>query len=717
MKHHLAAVFLTVFALSPSFFAQETAPAPVPAQIQAEQTAPFGIALIKPSYRDSFYPGQDSSEIRGIVVPDSSFAAGSEIEAVLAIEGGEKQTMKLKSENGAGVPFVFDSRALPENGQAVLTVKLLSDGKEVSSVSRTIRRLRPPEGINAYWIEDGVLIRNGQPVYLRYTCAVGYRGGKAFDARYKADDFADTPFRRRSVEPRSLIRGIEDKEARKDVVPCPELFEKVRKVVEKSRNDPDCDFYYLCDEPDYRCVSPVFLKHVYEFIRELDPYHPVLIITREMDRYQDAADVFTTHPYITPLKAMGRRILTIPIHQIRNHLTALTKFHRPDKVVGFTGQFFSYICCGHPLADYPTWGELESMSWSAIANGSRLQLPYAYHDLGDRPWIYAAYKYFNHSIKALEKLLLSNNKLPVKATDPEDRIDVMLTEADGVTLLIVVNLKNGPLQTVVSSEHLKKFDSLLEFRGTGSRKIGNGELELSLKPYECVVLTSKKMDEGLETRDQVMQWIAREEKARTGRGNLLFDKGLSLDVKAHNLTRGTMDSTVYVRSKLFDGVRDVQAWSSRPKGKQPQWLEVHFWKDPPKFSRLGIYGSPVDKIVVKVWDGKEWKDIAAKSVENGEYSSLRDLGEEIATPKLRLEFPEGVPVELFYAVLDRDPDLRARALSLRQSFSDQEDVLAAFLALAEEAGLPFTLEEYLTVQYERASFVNSNDKIRKETIS
>ena len=67
-------------------------------------------------------------------------------------------------------------------------------------------------------------------------------------------------------------------------------------------------------------------------------------------------------------------------------------------------------------------------------------------------------------------------------------------------------------------------------------------------------------------------------------------------------------------------------------------------------------------------------------------------------------------VTLFYAVLDRDPVLRARALALRETFSDQEDVLDAFLALAEEAGLPFTLEEYLNVQYERAAFADSNEK-------
>ena len=69
---------------------------------------------------------------------------------------------------------------------------------------------------------------------------------------------------------------------------------------------------------------------------------------------------------------------------------------------------------------------------------------------------------------------------------------------------------------------------------------------------------------------------------------------------------------------------------------------------------------------------------------------------------------------LFYSVLDRDPALRTRALGLRKSFEDPNDVLDAFIALAEETGLPFTLEEYLSVQYERASFTDSEENIRKE---
>ena len=71
-------------------------------------------------------------------------------------------------------------------------------------------------------------------------------------------------------------------------------------------------------------------------------------------------------------------------------------------------------------------------------------------------------------------------------------------------------------------------------------------------------------------------------------------------------------------------------------------------------------------------------------------------------------------VTLFYSVLDRDPVLKARALELRKTLKNQEEVLSAFLALAAETGLPFTLEDFLTVQYERASFIDTEEDIRRK---
>ena len=609
---------------------------------------PVRIVLKSPGYRRNFYPGQDHSKIAGELHLRLSPAQKKTASVQVVLSGGGlvKKTQKFKADSDL-IPFAFDSRDLPEGGKAVLSVKLLDGNREVASVTQTVTLLKKHSG-SMLWIEDGRIIKNGKPCFFRTMSAFGFLGGKAFTERIAKDDLGFLrPKKEVTLEPSRLIRGIESREATKDVKPCPELFEKIRKIVESCRDDPNFELYYICDEPECRNISPVYLKYIYDYVCELDPYHLVMICSRSADRYIDCTDILRTHPYINPVVSGGKRILNIPIHQVRNYLIDVTKFKRMDKVVGFTGQFFSYTFCNE-LADYPTWEELDSMSWSALAQGARGFWPYAYHDLGDRPVIYEGTRYFNQSIRALEKQLLSNQKYPVKAVDPENMIDTLLVEGDGVTLLIVVNLKNGPLDTVISAEHLKKFSSLFEFRGEGSRKLDDGTLKLSLKPYECVVLTSKKMDEGLKSHARVLKEIAEAEKARSSRGNLLFEKGATFEVDSSNPNGGLL-TTLQQRNKLFDGTLDMLGWQSNRSGKE-HWYELNFRKNPPKFSRIAIYGYNMGSPAVRIWKFGEWKKLTPKKTENGKYSVLLDFGEELKSVKVRIDFLKKAsknPVELY----------------------------------------------------------------------
>ena len=608
---------------------------------------PVTVRLATPSFKHNFYPGQDFSKIQGELILNLSDEQKKNAEVVLSLAGGglNEAVRKFKADSDV-VPFSFESGALTEGGRAVLTAKVLICGVEAAASTCTVTRLKKNEG-SMLWIENGVIMKNGKPWYPREIYARGYRGGRAFAERYNADDLAESAFRQASVEPRRMIHDSESKEARRDVKPSPEMFEAVRKVVEANRSKPEFDFYYICDEPECRGISPVYLKYIYDFVSGLDPYHPVFTCTRAADKYIDCADIFSVHPYIAPIENAGKRFLTLPVRRVRDYLRDVTQFHRPDKIAGFTGQFFSYKF-NNWMADYPTWEELESMSWSAIANGSRFQYPYAYHDLGDRPQIYEGYRYFNQCIQALEPLLLSNNKLPVQAVDPENMIDTLLVEADGTTLLIVVNLKNAPLETVISSEHLKKFDSLLEFRGTGTQKPVNGELRLELKPYECVILTSKKMDEGLKTRSQVLADVAEAEKIRSSRGSLLFEKGSAFEVDSSNPAGGTL-GTQAIRIKMFDGTPDMLAWESNRWAKE-NWFELDFYRNPPKFSKIGVYGRFGDGLKVRIWKFGEWKELTPRSVSKEKYSAVLDFGEELKSVKVRLDLspaPGAQTVELY----------------------------------------------------------------------
>ena len=230
-------------------------------------------------------------------------------------------------------------------------------------------------------------------------------------------------------------------------------------------------------------------------------------------------------------------------------------------------------------------------------------------------------------------------------------IDTLLVEDGKTALLIVVNLKNAPQNTVISAERLKKYSSLLEFRGSGKRNIVNGTLKLALKPYECVVLTSKKLDTGLKTRKQVLAEIAEMEKIRSSRGNLLFGKGSATEVDSSNTGsfNNSLLSMLQQRNKLFDGTLDMLAWQSKTHSKK-NWYELSFRKNPPRFSKIRLYGHRMGEPSVKIWKFGEWKFLTPAKMTKTKHSVMLDFGEEQRTVKIHITFPASVvdkPIELY----------------------------------------------------------------------
>ena len=93
-------------------------------------------------------------------------------------------------------------------------------------------------------------------------------------------------------------------------------------------------------------------------------------------------------------------------------------------------------------------------------------------------------------------------------------------------------------------------------------------------------------------------------------------------------------------------------FEGKRKGNQskPNWFELHFRKNPPKFSKIGIYGLFGGTPAVKIWKFGEWKKLVPKDVKTGKYSAVLDFGEELKSVKIHLDFkndPKTKNVELY----------------------------------------------------------------------
>ncbi len=607
--------------------------------------SPIELRFTTPGYRRNFYPGQDAEQIKGVITLALSPEKLKDCQVTLSIAGDgiTPSEQKIKP-SGRQFDFTMDSKGLTEGGKAEITATVTCGNEKISQFKTSIRRLAPIAG-DMVWIENGHLVENGKPVYPRFLYAIYYQGGTAFKEKFDGDDLHLTRnWASKGFEPHRLVKGIEEREARKDVKPSAELFTKIREVMEMPREN--VKFYYISDEPECRNVSPVYLKYIYDYVAEIDPFRPIMMCTRDAGKYIVCSDILSVHPYIAPIQSPGKeRFLTIPINRLNNFIDPV--LNHPDKVAGFTGQFFSYKF-NNAYAEYPAWEELESMTWSMIAQGSKLNFPYAYHDVGDRPQLYEGLRYFNSSIEALEKQLLSNQTYELKTSATPKQLSKLLVEGDGVTLLIAVNVQDRPLATTVSAEHLKQFNSLYEFRGDRTRNVEDGKIALNLKPYECVILTSKKMDAGLKPRQQVLQEVLAADRARGERGNLLFEKWGALEVDSSNPGRGSHGS-MWQKAKLFDGTLDVLGWESNRYQKE-RWYEVDFPKRPPAFSRLRLYGCNMNSVQVKIWKFGEWKKLTPKSVKKEKYMTELDFGAPAKSVKVRMDFmdvPDNSSVELY----------------------------------------------------------------------
>ena len=580
---------------------------------------PIRLAFTLPEYRGNFYPGQNADRVEGTVTA----AVAGDVELTLEGPGFGKKTQTLPASGS----FAFDTKGF-QDGDATLTVKV---GGE--TLVRKVRKLAPlGDGRHVSWISKGNLVIDGKPVLRRNMYAAHYLGGEVFKRKYDADDLHITKEVRGlgTLEPGRLIKGLEQKEAVRDVKPCDALFAKIDAVIEHPTAE-DGVFYYISDEPECRNVSPVYLKYIYDYVCEKDPYHVILSCSRAGERYIDCADWFETHPYINAHDEDGKRVYGRNFNELGDFVSAFKPEKHPDKCIGATPTCFAYS-----QGDYPTFTEYLANVWCEFLRGAKTLYPFAYYDMGCRAALYEGTRYIFSSAEALEPvLLLGDRRTLVKTPDYEA---ALWTTPDGEKMFCVQNFRNEPTTAKVPGLS----GAFTEFRGARTFDLRSSSSKLQapsfkLLPLESLVATTKKYDAGLPTFAEVQAKIDAQEKERLGRPNQLLDRSADFEVTTSAKRGG--------ERTMFDGVRDVMAWYQQwPKNA---FYEMSFPKFVPEFSELTVYGLGIDGMKVKIREGGDWKELVPVSTEKGEYSLKYVFDRKYTTVKLRIEFPPVKRIELY----------------------------------------------------------------------
>ena len=576
-----------------------------------------------PEYRDNFYPGQDASIVRGSVRSVMKDAV------TLTLEGpGIPRTVKTLPAGGGDFSFATPGFA---EGTATLTVAAGGETRQ-----RKVRRLAP-SGRRMAWVSKGRLVVDGRPILRRsmYQECFHYLTGKAYDALWAAerDNFGmDFIYGVVDLSAGRLFDGdIESEEVVKDKVPAQKVFDKMAAVIEKNRGR-DFTHYYLADEPECRGLSEIYLKHCYEFIKERDPYHPVLISSRGGAKYIGCCDWMEAHPYLSAYTdRTGARAYMTPPETFGSLISPVADLGRGDKVIGCIPTVFSYLFCNN-YADYPTLDELVLTVWACAGRGARSFAGYLHADLRDRPSIWRGVPYVYSSLETLSDYLLDGARRSVVRTTQ--------VEADEFTLpvgklLVLLNFTSEP-QTVDLKDVSGTFH---EFRGTRTFDLQANRRTVSLKPLETIVATTDVRKDGRASLAATRALVDYEEGIRRGRDNQLLDRYLDI-----TFPKSCRQGTCY---KLFDGTYEPVAWrTGNPSGDQT--LEMEFRNGfRPTFDRMRLHGDVTDGVRVSVFADGAWRSVEAR--ETRHVGGLRELKLEkrVTAEKLRLEFPAKGDLELY----------------------------------------------------------------------
>ena len=199
-----------------------------------------------------------------------------------------------------------------------------------------------------------------------------------------------------------------------------------------------------------------------------------------------------------------------------------------------------------------------------------------------------------------------------------------------------VNLLDKAQKVTVQSNTLNSIPIWHKFREKQQIKGNTNTLSFNLKPYPCMVLSSKVFDSKLPTRQEVISKIAKLEKIRLSRPNILLGKGLDIEISTSNTPR----STLGMQNKLFDGTLDMLAWQHVNK-KTSGFIDMLFPKFVPQFSKVRIWGNPANKnIKISIRKAGRWQNPKPKKVTQGKWFVEFDYGTMLRTIRMKIEFPK-----------------------------------------------------------------------------
>ncbi len=293
---------------------------------QTSETMQLEVQL--PPYRQTIYATQaDQSMVLSVQLPATLQADVRDIHARL-LDADQHELAAVGPGLKPTDPLRFDGRALAAGNYTVVVSALAPDGREVAVSQVSVRKLDRAPGSEVRVDEHGNLMVNGQP-----SIQIGWYGAVRLDdprpevlqlqnlqtavvVFYPDRSPVSQLFTEHGIrtivdlEPGRLLYAFElwkdphhpvPGEHTRLAAPSAECRELLRKMIDLLRDEPGLFGWYIADEPEINQFRADYLEAYYQTIRELDPFHPVIVTNDTLDGIDAmgvrCCDILVPDPY------------------------------------------------------------------------------------------------------------------------------------------------------------------------------------------------------------------------------------------------------------------------------------------------------------------------------------------------------------------------------------------------------------------------------------
>ncbi|MDO9465134.1 MAG: sugar-binding protein [bacterium] len=572
---------------------------------------PMAIKLIEPFYRDAIFETQNIENIifdLKINLSEKELL-NKKVTVTIQKEGSddvcvEKQITAVRKVNRCEFPC----KELPY-GNLYIKAKIKDENDAI--IAETAQRLQKlPYKKGEVWLgRDRNWYVDGKPFF----CSLNWPGVLEDDNPYYTVSVLPSEGKKRVVFTfnSSQIRVLK-KLGKLDQYLKDFLIKKVKD--NNNLDNPDCFGYYLADEPNGMPIEG--MEESYQFLREMDPYHPVIISNNNpgsVRNYLNAADYHSFHCY--PVIRRDRRINDLS--RIIGYAKSFLDETDGKKFIGFLDQSFNY-------GDYDgminqrihNYHESRSKKLLAITCGAKGII---FFNRGYRhyPELYIGEPYVAEELAYLAKAIIApDSTLAAKTSSTTAK--TLLKDVNGELYLFVSNADMTARKITITIPGIRRYANTLQVISEDRAvPVNNDSFTDSFDVFEVHVYTSSKEKTGLTSIKTIEKKINAINRSRKKPGNLAFQMfegdgviiSTSSNVNSHlwHVADGIIDK--YDRYKQH-------TWRDTTPNKFPDWIEIKL----PKAHNIG-------KVVVYPFE-KSLKDYSVQAFAQGEWKEVDKVSEK-----------------------------------------------------------------------------------------